>query len=163
MFEFDLVSIGLTIFNLTVLFLILRKLFWKPIQAFLEKRRELINNDLDSAQQSKEEAANLLKEHQRLVAHNKQEAAKIIEGAVQKADQRKDEIIAQAGQEATALVERAKAEIALERIKAVEELRAEVSLLAVAVAEKLLARSLSDGDRADALATALEEVDSHVN
>lgn len=163
MFEFDLVSIGLTIFNLLVLFLILRKIFWKPVSAFLEKRRQGINDDLDNARRDREEAEQLLAEHRRLIAANKEEAAKVINAAISQGDLRKDEIIAQAGQEAALLVERAKAEIAQERNKALEELRTEISQLAIVVAEKMLARSLTAADRESIFTAALEEVDSHVN
>lgn len=163
MFEFDLVSIGLTIFNLLVLFLILRKIFWKPVSAFLEKRRQGINDDLDNARRDREEAEQLLAEHRRLIAANKEEAAKVINAAISQGELRKDEIIAQAGQEAALLVERAKAEIAQERNKALEELRTEISQLAIVVAEKMLARSLTAADRESIFTAALEEVDSHVN
>lgn len=163
MFEFHLVDIGLTIINLLVLFLILRHFFWKPVSAFLEKRRQGINDDLDSARRDREEAEQLLAEHRKLIATNKEEAAKIINAAIHQGDLRKDEIIAQAGQEAAVLIERAKIEIAQERTKAVEELRAEISQLAIMVAEKMLTRSLTAEDREAIFAAALEEVDTHVN
>ncbi|MDD4658226.1 MAG: F0F1 ATP synthase subunit B [Eubacteriales bacterium] len=163
MFEFDPVTIGITIVNLIVLFLILRKLLWKPVSAFLEKRRQLINADLDNAKQDREEAQRLLEEHRQLVAENKQEAAKIIDNAVRQADMRKEEIIAQAGQEAAAMLERAKAEIAQEQVKVMEELRADISNLAVTVAEKMLARNLTAQDQEAIFTAVLEELESHAN
>jgi F-type H+-transporting ATPase subunit b len=163
MFEFNPVDIGITIVNLLVLFLILRKLLWKPVSEFLEKRRQLINDDLDNAQRNREEAQKLLEEHRQLVAQNKGEAAKIIDNAVRQADLRKDEIIAQAGQEAAALLEREKAEIAQEQAKVMQELREDISNLSVAVAEKMLARNLTAQDQEAIFTAVLEELESHAN
>ena len=162
-FEFDLVTIGITIINLLVLFLILRKLFWKPVSEFLEKRRQIISDDLDKAKQDRIEAQELLEEHRQLIAQNKGEAAKIIEAAVHQAELRKDEIIAQTGQEAASMLERAKAEIAQERLKVMEELRADISNLSVAVAEKMLARKLTAADQEAIFTAVLEELESHAN
>jgi F-type H+-transporting ATPase subunit b len=162
-FELDPVRIGLTIGNLLVLFLILRWLFWKPVSEFLDKRRQMINDDLDNAKQDREEAQELLEEHRQLIARNKGEAAKIIETAVRQAELRKDEIIAHAGQEAAVMLERAKAEIAQERLKVMEELRADISNLSVAVAEKMLARNLTAADQEAIFTAVLEELESHAN
>lgn len=162
MLDFDLTTITVTIVNLLILFFLLRRFFWKPVSELLEKRRQMVNADLDSAKQDREEAQRLLDEHRQLIAGNKSEAAKIIDDAIRQADLRKAEIIAHAGREATALLERAKAEIALERVKALEELRSEISGLAVSVAEKTLARTLTPRDKELIFTAALEEMD-HAN
>lgn len=163
MFEFDLLNLGLTIVNLLFLFAILRWLFWKPVSEFLDKRRQMVNDDLDNAKRDREEAEILLAEHRQLIAENKETAAKVIDEAIRQADLRKEEIIAAAGREAAALLQRAKGEIDLERAKVVEELRADISGLAVAVAEKTLARALTPQDRSAFLAAALKELDSYAN
>lgn len=163
MFDFSPVRIAITIVNLLALILILRWLLWRPVGAFLEKRRQLINADLDNARKNREEAEMLLAEHRQLISQNKAEAAKIIENALRQADLRKDEVIAQAGQEAAVMLQRAKAEIALERAKVLEELRADIAELAVAVAEKMLARSLNAQDREYIFADVLKDLADHAN
>lgn len=163
MFEFNPVDIGITIVNLLVLFLILRKLLWKPVSKFMENRRQLINDDLDNAKRDREEAQSLLEEHRQLLAQNKGEAAKIIDNAVRQADLRKDEIIAQAGQETAAMLERAKVEIAQEQAKVMQELRADISSLSVAVAEKMLTRTLTPEDQEAIFTAVLEEMERYAN
>lgn len=159
----DPVTFIIMIVNLIVLYILLRWLFFKPVNNFLEKRRQKVHDDLDNAQRDREEAQRLLEEHRQLVAQNKGEAAKIIDNAVRQADVRKEEIIAQAGQEAAAMLERAKAEIAQEQVKVMEELRADISNLAVAVAEKMLARNLTAQDQEAIFTAVLEELESHAN
>ncbi len=163
MLEFDPVRIAITIVNLVFLFLILRWLLWRPVSEFLEKRRQMIGADLDSAREDKEKAAVLLEEHRRLVAENRVEAAKVIEAALRQADLRKEEIIVEAAKETAAQLERAKIEIARERARVIEELRADISNLAVTVAEKMLARKLTDSDREHIFAAAIEELESRAN
>ena len=163
MLELDPVTVILTIVNLLVLFLILRKLFWRPISEFLDKRRQMVNDDLDNARRDREEARGLLEEHRRLIAQHKSEGAEIIQTATRQADARKEEIILEAGREAAALAERAKAELALERLRALEELRTEIMDLAVAAAEKMLVRNLSSQDKEAFIDSALKEIENHAN
>ena len=163
MFEFTLETIVPIIVNLIVLVLVLRWILWKPVSNFMEKRRQLINDDLDNAKRDREEAQSLLEEHRQLVAQNKGEAAKIIDNAVRQADLRKDEIIAQTGQAAAAMLERAKVEIAQEQAKVMQELRADISSLSVAVAEKMLARTLTPEDQEAIFNAVLEEMERYAN
>lgn len=159
MLEFTPFTFIATIVNLAVLFLILRKLLLKPVGEFLEKRRQIIHDDLDNAKLSKEEAQRLLEEHRQMLAEGKGQAAKIIEEAVRQADLRREELIAKAEQEAAAVLERAKVEISREQAKAIVQLRAEIATLSVAVAEKMLARSVSDQDQERIFNEVLEEME----
>lgn len=149
-----------TIINLITLFLILRFLLFKPVGDFLEKRRQKIHDDLDNARREREEAARLLDEHRAMLAQAKGEAAKIIEAALAKADERREELIAKANAEAAVILERAKAEISQEQAKAVEQLRTQIASLSVAAAEKLLARSITATDQDKIFDQVLEELDS---
>jgi F-type H+-transporting ATPase subunit b len=156
-------NLVITIINLIVLYVLLRVLFFKPVNNFLEQRREKVHADLDNARRDREEAQRLLKEHRQLVADNKAEAAKIIDQAVRQAEGRKDEIIAEASQEAQALLQRAKTEIAQERAKVLQELRADISGLSVAIVEKTLARTLTPQDQQAFFDAVLKEMDSYAN
>lgn len=148
-----------TIINLAAMFLLLRWLLLKPVSEFLEKRRQMIHEDLNNAKLDRERAQQLLEEHREMLAQGKGEAASIIETAMRQADQRRDELIAKAEEDAAAIIERAKLEIAREQAKAVEQLRTEITTLSVAVAEKLLAHSVSDQDKDRIFNEVLEELE----
>jgi len=148
-----------TIVNLIVLFLILRKLLLKPVGEMLEKRRQMVYDDLENAKSSREEAQQLLEEHRQLISGSKGEAVKIIDEAVRQADLRRGELLAKAEQEAAAVVERAKAEIAREQAKAIELMRGEISALSIAVAEKMLARTVTGQDQDRIFDEVLEELE----
>lgn len=148
-----------TLINLITLFFILRWLFFKPVGEFLEKRRQKIHDDLDNARREREEASRLLEEHHAMMAQAKAEAAKIIEAAMARADERREELIAKANAEAAAILERAKVEISQEQAKAMEQLRSEIASLSVAVAEKLLGHSVSEVDQDKIFDQVLEELE----
>lgn len=148
-----------TIVNLIATFLLLRWLLLKPVSEFLEKRRQMVHNDLDKAKEDREKAQQLLEEHQKMLAEGRGEAASIVEAAVRQAGQRREELLVKAEKEAAAVLERAKIEIAREQAKAIEQLRTEVTALSIAVAEKMLAHSVSVQDQDRMLAEALEELE----
>jgi F-type H+-transporting ATPase subunit b len=152
-------SIIITIVNFIAMFLFLRWLLLKPVSEFLEKRRQLIHEDLDNAKSDREKAQQILAEHRQMLAKGKGEAARIIEEAVRQADQRRDELIAKAEEEASAVIERAKVEISREQAKAIEQLRTEISTLSVAVAEKILAHSVAVQDQDRIFNEVLEELE----
>ena len=86
-------------------------------------------------------------EHRAMLAQAKAEAARVVEAALAKAEEHREELIAKANAEAAAILERAKAEIRQEQAKAVEQLRTQIASLSVAAAEKLLARSITAADQ----------------
>lgn len=151
-------TIVITMINLLVLFFLLRWLLWRPVSEFLEKRRQMVANDIDAARRNKEESEELLARHRQLLEEGRKEAAGIIDAAARQGEARREEIIQQARQEAEQILGRARMEIQRQRDKAVEELRQEVATLAVAMAEKLLARTVEVTDQQQYFRQALEEL-----
>lgn len=151
-------SIVITMINLLVLFFLLRWLLWRPVSEFLEKRRQKVASDIDTARRNKEESEELLARHRQLLEEGRQEAAGIIDAAARQAEARSEDIIRQARQEAEQIVKRAHTEIQRQRDKAVEELRQEVSVLAVTIAEKMLTRAVEVPDQQQYFRQALEEL-----
>lgn len=156
MLDFTPFTFLMTIVNLLVLFIVLRKLLLKPVSEMLEKRRQMIYNDLNNAKRDKEEARILLEQHRQMLAQGKDEATKIIQAAVNQAEERREDLLAKAEIEATVLIQRAKVEIGREQAKAVEQLRTEIAVLSVAVAEKLLGHSVVESDQDRIFNEALE-------
>lgn len=159
MLDFDPITVISTIINLLVIFLLLRWLLLKPVNQFLEQRRQQIHDDLDGAKKDREEAQKLLEKHQRMLDQGKGEAAKIVEEAMRQAELRREEMLAKAQEEAAQVLERAKAEIAQEQAKAIGQLRTEISTLSVAVAEKMLAHSVTPDDQDNIFNQVLEEME----
>ena len=72
---------------LSILYLIIWKIFLPKITYSIENRKTRIINDLDEAQKLKESAEVKLKEYNKIIENSKQEAKKIIEDSRKKLDQ----------------------------------------------------------------------------
>ncbi len=151
----DVVITGVNIF---ILFFAMSYLLFDPARAFLEKRRQKIANDLETAKTSKEDAVALKAEYEdKLKAINK-EAEQIMDEARKKAKKQEAEILAEAREEAARILERANREIDLERKKALEDVKTEIVSIAAMMAGKAVAASMDAGLQDSLIEETLKEM-----
>ena len=129
--------------NIFILFFALSYLLFNPARDFLEKRRQKIANDLETAKSSKEGAVALKAEYEAKLKAVDKEAEAIIEEARKKAKKQEAEIIAEAKEEAARIIARANREIDLEKKKALEDVKTEIVSIAALMAEKAVAASMN--------------------
>lgn len=126
------------------LLFILIKFAWKPMLASLAEREASINDALNSAEQARNEMANLKAENEKLLQEARLERDVILKKAqdasVKMIEEAKTESIKQGAQ----LIEAAKAVIETEKKAALTEVKNQVALLTLEVTEKLLRKKLSD-------------------
>lgn len=130
------------ILNLLLLYIVLKKVLFKPVTDFMENRTQSIKNSIDDAEKQKAEAMEMKRSYEEQIAHAKEDAEKIIRDGRAKAETEHDQIVAQAHSEAEALVSRAKEEIEGERRQMISELRAQVAGLALAAASRVIEANL---------------------
>ena len=147
-----------TICNLFLQMLLIKKFLFKRVQAVLDKRRELAEEDLRKAKVSREEADRLRVEYESNMEQAREKATQIIDLAQKNATQKSDEIIREASQEAVAMKARAEADIALERRKAVNEVKNEIGSMAMEIAGKVIEREVSEQDHARLIDEFIEKV-----
>jgi F-type H+-transporting ATPase subunit b len=128
---------------LIVLFL-LSKYAWKPILAALDERERSIDTALKSAEQARNEMANLKAENEKIIHEAKVERDSMLLKASEAAKQMIDEAKEKAHQEGVKMIEDAKATIETEKLAAIEDIKVQVGLLSLAVAEKLLKRNFEN-------------------
>jgi F-type H+-transporting ATPase subunit b len=129
-----------------IVFLILRKVAWKPLQEQLEIRANTIRETVDRAEQVKAEAEALLDRHRELMDRAKADAQAILDDGRAAAERAQKDALAQNEVEAKELLARARKEIDLEKRKALAEIRTEAVDLTIMAASQVLARSLDDDD-----------------
>ena len=95
--DFNLV---LTMINLVVLFLILRKFLFRPVMDIMEKREAMIADGLKNAETSQTEALELKNQYEAKLQGAKEESSQMIERAKQEAKAEYDRIVNDAGTEA---------------------------------------------------------------
>lgn len=138
-----------------VLFFILGKLLFKPVQKILEKRHETIAGQISQAQQDQDAAKNLREEYEAKLATIAEERDQILADAYKAAKKRESVIIEEAREEAQLMKERAEKDIELERAQAKDELRKEAVQMAVLMAQKFVTASIQEQDHSALIDEAL--------
>ena len=136
----------LTLIAVFVLFLGGSFFFFNPARKFLEKRKQGIADDIETAQKEKEEAAKLKTEYEEKLKNIDAEAETILADARQRALANENRIVTDAREEAGKIIDNANREADLEKQKVANEVKEEVISVASAMAGKIVAASMSDAD-----------------
>ena len=78
MLDFSFWSIFWAVFNVIVLFILLRIFLFKPINKIRDERTRTIQNDLDSARKAKDEAEELRQQYENSISDAKEQANQIM-------------------------------------------------------------------------------------
>lgn len=142
------VSIDINMFwqiiNFFILMVVFNKYFKAPLMGVIKKRKEKIAMDFSEAQANKEEAIEKNKEAETKLREAREEAAKIIQLAEKKAEERKDQIISEASIQRDKMIKSAELEITKMKQTAKKELESEMNGLAVKLAEKIIKENLNN-------------------
>jgi F-type H+-transporting ATPase subunit b len=157
MLNFDPVTIVITIVNLVFLFFVLRALLFKPVSKFIAARSAKIQDDLDKAAKSREDARILLDSYQARIHKAEEDATAILQTARENAEKRAQHIVAEGKEQAASLVAAAKMQIEAERTAAYLGFKAEAARLVLAATGKLLSREISSQDARRLAEAALNE------
>lgn len=144
-FDLDLQLIHDSIFlaiNVFILFVLMSYLLFNPVRDMLSKRRERIQNDIETAAQNKDDAIALKAEYEAKLKEIDKEAEMILSDARRKALKREEEIVNEAKAEANRILERAHNEVVLEQKRAVDDMKKEMVRIASIMAGKVVAQSM---------------------
>jgi F-type H+-transporting ATPase subunit b len=127
-----------------LLVLLLKKFAWGPILEAVETREEGIKDALASAEQAKEEVANIAEDNQRIL----KEARATRDGLLKEAKEMKETIVNEAKDEAKAQAEKimvqAKDAIEVEKQAAISSIKSQVAELSIAIAENVVQKELAN-------------------
>lgn len=142
-----------------IMFFVLGKLVFKPVLNILQKRREAIQSNIDSAETQKKEAQLLKEEYEAKLGGVMKEREDILAKTHKDALQKEAAIVEQAHGEANRIRERVQRDITQERDKMRDELKQETVQLASAMAEKLMQHSTTPEDQKRLLDQAVKEME----
>jgi F-type H+-transporting ATPase subunit b len=147
-----LLAFGITLF-------LLNKLAFPRIAEALDKRRQAIQDSIESAERAKVEADELLEEYRARLREAREQAEDITVRARKAADSLAEESKAEASKQREELMERTRRDIEAETKRALDEIRKEVANLTVIATEKVTRKSLTPDDHRRLIEEALGEVD----
>ena len=155
----DVWSLIMTWGNLIILYFIVKKLLFKPVNKMLQDRENEIQKTIDDANTSRDEAHKLEEEYKKHLENAKEEAGEIVKTAQQKAQVRSEEIIRNAQQQASMIMKKADEQIEKERISALEQTKGEISEIAVMIAEKVVKKDLTNNDHERMIEEIIDNLD----
>lgn len=126
---------------------ILAKMAWPMIIKTLDAREEKIANDIQAAEQAREQAEQNLRAQDEEINAAKREAADIIAAAKREGEEERSKIIAEAQASAVSIIAKAHDAIDSERKKAMVELSGQVVDLSVEIAAKIIGDALDDEEQ----------------
>lgn len=132
--------------NLFIQLYLIKRFLLKPINAVLEKRKEMATAEIKEAEKAKEEARAIKEEYEQNMAEAKEKANTLIANAQKSASLQSEEMIQEANKQAAAIKAKAESDIAQEKKKAVNELKGEIGGMAMEVAGKVIEREISEKD-----------------
>ena len=147
----DVISINvwqiiIALINLTILFLLLKKFLYKPVEKVLKKRQDELDAQYKKADEANRQADTLKSEYETKLNGAKLKADDIIRDATATASARSEEIIEGAHEQADAIVNRAKTDAELEKLRAQKDIKNEIVDISSKLAEKMIAREINTED-----------------
>ena len=157
-FSIDLGTIIPTLLNTLIMFLVLKHFFFKPVNAILDQRKAEVQKTYDAADEANRVAEEYKAEYTQKLTGAKEESAKIIDIATQRANTRSDEIITEAKAEAKHIVANAHSEIEKEKKIAVNEIKSEITGMVFDVAGKVVNKDFNTDDNEKLIEEFIENV-----
>ena len=159
----DIISINIwhiviSLCNLLILFLMLKKFLYKPVKKVLADRQAAIDSRYDEADKAKSEALQSKAEWEERMAAADEEAAGIISSAVESANRQSSAILGETKEKADRMISRARAEADAERRKAEDDIKDRIADVSAAIAGKLLEREISAADHSDLIDSFISEI-----
>lgn len=152
------VNLLLTILNLLVLLLLMKKFLYQPVLNVIAQRRELIDQQFLQADAAKKEAEQLKTEYEGCLAGAKKERENQLMEAKAQARKEYDKIVADADEKAAKILEDAKKAGQEELEKTLRNAQAQIAGLAVAAAAKIVSQTQNEETDSAAYDAFLKEV-----
>jgi len=148
-----------TLFVFVVAMIILKRAAWPRIAEALDKRQHAIEESIDFANRTKEEADKLLEEYRERLKDARAQADEIVARARKAAEVHERETVEETRAKREELLAQTRRDIEAETRRAIQEIRREVADLTVLATEKVTRKVLTEDDQRRLVAEALDELD----
>ena len=157
-FGINLPAILAQVVSFSVVAYVLWRFAFKPVLATMDERQQKIEAGLKYTEEMKAKLEATQQESAALIQQAQEKASAIIHETRQTAKEYLDKQTQEAAQKANDLMVKAQQAIELERRKMISEARAEIASLVVTTTERVLAKKLSDAERASYNESAAREL-----
>lgn len=166
----DVISVNLwqiliSLANLLILFLIIKKFLFGPVKKMLAKRQEELDSRYRAAEEAKVRAEADEKYWNEKKSGAEAAADEILNRATENARLREEKILEDAKASAEGIVRQAEAQADLERRKAEDSIKREIVDVSTALTEKLLSREIKLEDHRSMIDSVIDTIgeEDHAN
>ena len=152
----NLWQILISLANLVILFLIVKKFLFKPVKKVLAQRQDLMDAQYSAAQEAQAQALADKDAWEHKMQSAKAEADAIMKDAASKAQIRGDRIVSDAREKADGIIRQAQTAAELERKKAEDGIKKEIVDVSAALTEKMLGREINAQDHREMIDSFIE-------
>lgn len=159
----DVISVNIwqiliSLANLFLLYLILKRFLFKPVKKVLDERQKTVDTQYAAAAEAERAANESRTAWEGKLAEADARAEAILEDATSNAKARGEKIVAEAKERAEGILRVAESEAELERRKAAEDIKREIVEVSGALAEKMLAREINTEDHRALIDSVIEKI-----
>lgn len=134
--------------NFAIVAFLLWKFAFKPVMVTLDERQAKIASGLKYAEETKAQLASAQQECAAVIKGAQQDATRLIEEARKTAKEFSERETTAATERANGIITKAQQAIDLEHKKMLEQARTEIARLVITTTQRVLAKELSEADRA---------------
>ncbi|MGL5694253.1 MAG: F0F1 ATP synthase subunit B [Peptostreptococcaceae bacterium] len=144
--------------NTVLVFLLLKKLLFKPVLNIVDAREQEIQDNLAKGENAKNQGVALKHEYEEKISRAKEEGQEIIKQATLRAEQKSTEIISGAKNDATQIKEKVEKDIEQERQKVMNEIKDDISNIALLAASKVIEKDIDKNKHEDLINDFIKKV-----
>lgn len=159
----DVISINIwqivvSLLNLVILFLIIKKILYNPVKKMLQQRQDSVDKQYQDAEKANANALENQKMYEEKLSAASLEADGVIQSAVDTAKAREKEIIADAKEKAENILLKAENDAKLAVLKAEETIKQEIIGVSTVLTEKLLEREINQDDHKKMIDSFIDDI-----
>jgi F-type H+-transporting ATPase subunit b len=153
---------GLMIWTLVcflIVFLVLRRFAFGPIQKMIDERRDRIHRSIEQAEQARDEAAKLLDEHRAMLVQARGQAEQILEDARKVSESQRERTRVELDTDRDRRLAETERQISAETERALGQIKNEIAELTLITTAKVTGNLLTPEDHRRLIDSAVEELD----
>ncbi len=159
----DVISVNLwdiviSLLNLIILFIIVKKFLFKPVNNMIAKRQAEVDKVYSDAHEAKKEADADREAWDEKMKTANDEAQGLIDRAQDTARRREERIVAEAKDKAESIIRQAETQAELERKKAKDDIKKEIVEVSTTLAGKMLEREINVSDHRSLISSVIDEI-----
>ena len=154
----NLWQILISLANLLIVFLILKKFLFIPVKKAMDQRQTAVDEQYTAAAEAAEHARTQQRQWDEKMQTAQEEADALLKKAAEGASRRREAILTDAKERADGIVRQAQAQAELEKQKAAADMKHEIVDVSAALTEKMLSREIREEDHRALFESFLENI-----